>query len=149
MRIFSQPLVFGAVLAVAVSCNAVLAQDQGQPAANTTSPAASQAPSSDAQQPHAPDPTRQAKRLANQLSLSPDQQSKLEPILANRDQLIQNTRADSTLAPREKRATIQGIRQDSDVKIESLLTETQKQQYELMKPNRKAQNQQGGAPSTD
>ena len=72
----------------------------------------------------------------------------VEPILANRDQQVQSTREDTTLAPKDKRAKLRGINQDSDNQIEAILNDTQKQQYEQMKQNHKAaKQQQSGAPS--
>jgi Spy/CpxP family protein refolding chaperone len=86
--------------------------------------------------------------MAKQLGLTPDQQSKIEPILAGRAQQMQSVRSDSTLAGNDRKAKLQGIRQDSDSKIEAVLNDAQKQQYEQIKQNRKAnRRQQGGAAS--
>jgi len=64
--------------------------------------------------------------------------SKIEPILADRDQQVQSVRSDATLAPKDRKAKVHGIRQDSDSRIEALLNDTQKQQYEQIKQSRKA-----------
>jgi Spy/CpxP family protein refolding chaperone len=87
--------------------------------------------------------------MAKALSLTPDQVSKIEPILADRDQQVQSLRSDTTLAPNDRKAKMRSIRQDSDSRIEALLTDTQKQQYEQIKQSRKAnRHQQATAPAT-
>ncbi len=144
MRILSPTLVLGAALFTGLSGSALIAQDQSQPAVG------SQASSPETHSHHAPNPQRQAKRMAKKLGLTSGQESQVEPILANRDQQVQSTRADTTLAPKDKRAKIRGINQDSDSQIEAILNDTQKQQYEHMKQNHKtAKQQQSGAPSNN
>jgi Spy/CpxP family protein refolding chaperone len=144
MRIFFPSLALGTVLIVGLSGNALLAQDQSTPPATAAQPPAASAQ----HRAHVPNPRRQAKRMAKQLGLTPDQQSKIEPILAGRAQQMQSVRSDSTLAGNDRKAKLQGIRQDSDSKIEAVLNDAQKQQYEQIKQNRKAnRRQQGGAAS--
>ncbi len=101
---------------------AAFAQDQQAPA-----------PTQQQGQRQAPDPARQAKRMAKKLGLSADQQSQLLPILANRNQQAAALRADTTLSPQERHAKMLSLRQDSDAKINAILTDAQKQQYEAMK----------------
>lgn len=140
MRNFAPPMALSAALIFVLSGSALLAQDQ--PAAGAPPPAAtSQAPSPDAQPNRTPNPERQAKMMAKKLALTADQQSQIEPILADRQQQIQTTRADTTLAPRVRRAKVQGILQDSDSKIEAILNDAQKQQYEQLKQDRYANRQ--------
>ena len=141
MRNFLSSVALGSLLAAGLSGNALLAQDQSAP------PAAS-APSPAQRPAHAPNPRHQAKKMARTLGLSPDQVSKIEPILADRDQQVQSLRSDTTLAPTDRKAKMHSIRQDSDSKIEALLTDPQKQQYEQIKQSRKAnKHQQAAAPS--
>ena len=86
--------------------------------------------------------------MAKQLGLTPDQVSKIEPILADRDQQVQGVRSDTTLAPNDRKAKMHGIRQESDSRIEAVLNDTQKQQYEQIKQSRKAnRHQQPAAPA--
>ncbi len=150
MRNFAPPMALSAALIFVLSGSALLAQDQpaaGAPPPAATSPAAtspaatSQAPSPDAQPNRTPNPERQAKMMAKKLALTADQQSRIEPILADRQQQIQTARADTTLAPRVRRAKVQGILQDSDRKIEAILNDAQKQQYEQLKQDRYANRQ--------
>jgi protein CpxP len=141
MRTFFSSVALGSLLALGLSGNALLAQDQSAPPA-----ASAQAP---AQPPaHVPNPRHQAKRMAKQLGLTPDQVSKIEPILADRDQQVQSLRSDTTLAPSDRKAKMHGIRQESDTRIEAILNDTQKQQYEQIKQSRKAnRHQQSAAPA--
>jgi periplasmic protein CpxP/Spy len=141
MRNFFSTVALGSALVVGLSANALLAQDQSAPP-----PVSAQTP---APRPaHVPNPRHQAKKMAKQLGLTPDQVSKIEPILADRDQQLQGLRSDTTLAPSDRKARIHGIRQDSDNRIEAILTDAQKQQYEQIKQSRKAnRHQQTAAPA--
>jgi hypothetical protein len=146
MRIFTPSALLSFVLVSGLTGNILLAQDQAQPGAAVSS-APSAAPSA---QPHkAPNPDHQAKRLAKKLGLSSGQEAQIEPILADRDQQVQSLRSNSTLAPQDRRTQMQGIVRDSDRKIEAILNDTQKQQYEQLKQERRAkrQQEQSAAPS--
>ena len=91
-------------------------------------------------------PEKQAKHLAKELNLTPDQVAQIKPILESRKQEIESLRSDSSLAPQDRRAKVQAIQQDSKSKIEAVLNDTQKQQFEQMLANRRAHHK-GGAPS--
>jgi periplasmic protein CpxP/Spy len=141
MRTFFSSVALGSLLAVGLSGNALLAQDQSAPPA-TSAQAPAQRPA------HVPNPRHQAKKMAKALGLTPDQVSKIEPILADRDQQVQGVRSDTTLAPNDRKAKMHGIRQESDSRIEAVLNDTQKQQYEQIKQSRKAnRHQQPAAPA--
>jgi periplasmic protein CpxP/Spy len=138
MRISFPSTLLGFVLLSGLTANSLLAQDQ-------TTAGVSSTPTSDASstQPHkAPDPQRQAKRMARKLGLSSDQTAKIEPILADRDQRVQDVRSNTNLAPSDRKAQLHGIARDSNSKIEAILTDTQRQQYEQMKQDRRAKRQQ-------
>ena len=141
MRTFFSSVALGSLLAVSLSGNALLAQDQTAPPA-ASAPAPAQRPA------HVPNPRHQAKKMAKALALTPDQVSKIEPILADRDRQVQSLRSDTTLAPNDRKAKMHGIRQESDTRIEAILNDTQKQQYEQIKQSRKAnRHQQAAAPA--
>ncbi len=141
MRVLSPTILLGAILSSGVCAPSVLAQEQ-QPTTMTT-----QSPGGPAH--HAANPRRDAKRMARRLDLTPDQESRIEPVLAERQEQVQSVRSDTALAPQGKRARIRSIRQDSDAKVEAILTDTQRQRYEQMKQNHKAaKRQQGGAPAS-
>jgi protein CpxP len=139
MRILPSTLL-SLVLVSGLTGSALLAQDQAQPGPATPSAPTSQGTSA---QPHkVPNPQHQAKRMAKKLGLSSDQKAQIEPILADRDQQMQNLRNNATLTPQDRKAQIRGIVQGSDSKIEAILNDTQKQQYEQMKQEHRARKQQ-------
>lgn len=114
----------GFALAIA-GTGVVMAQPFQDTAASTDS--TSTAPSR-----HAPDPQRQIARLSRKLQLTPDQAARIEPILRNRQQQMQQLHADTTLAPRDRRAKMRTIMQDSNNQLQAVLTDSQKQQYQQM-----------------
>ena len=79
-----------------------------------------------------PDPQHQTERLSRKLQLTPAQAAKIEPILASRQQQMQQLRADTTLAPADRRAKMRSLVQDSNTQLQSVLTDSQKQQYQQM-----------------
>lgn len=87
-------------------------------------------------------PERQARELARQLGLSRAQVAQIRPIIADRQQQIEVLRADQNLAPRDRRSRVQGVMHDSRARIEALLTDSQKQQFEQMLADRRARRQQ-------
>jgi len=143
MRSLFPSLALGTValgsLLIVGSGSALLAQDQTAPPAESVQ---SPAPSSAQRPAHVPNPQHQTKKMARELGLTPDQQSKIEPLLADRDQQLQSVRSDTTLLQKDRKVKLRAIRQDSDSKIEALLSDTQKQQYEQIKQSRKANKQQ-------
>jgi protein CpxP len=94
---------------------------------------------------HAMNPNKQAHHLAKALGLSKDQVQQIRPILADRDQQIQTLRGDANLAPEDRREKMRSIQQDSKTKIEAVLNDNQKQQFEQMLANRRA-HRKGGEP---
>ncbi len=94
------------------------------------------------------DPGQMAAHLGKRLGLSGDQVAQITPIIANRRQQMQALRADASLAPQDRHARTRAVMQDSNSKIEALLNDTQKQQFEQMLANRRAhrQNHQAQAP---
>jgi hypothetical protein len=89
-------------------------------------------------------PQRQTEFLARQLGLSRAQTAQIRPIIADRQQQIEALRTDTSLAPRDRRARVQGVMQDSRTRIEAVLTDSQKQQFEQILSDRLARRQQQG-----
>jgi protein CpxP len=147
MRILTPSTLLGLVLASGFTASALLAQDQAQPTAPTNPGTAAQ--SAPARPHKAADPQHQTKRMAKKLGLTADQQAKIEPILADRDQQVQTLRANTALAPNDRKAQLRSLVQDSDSKIEAFLNDNQKQQYEQMKQNRHAKRQRQSDASTN
>ena len=102
---------------------------------NTTEQAAQT--QSDQHQPDR-DPAKQATHLGKQLRLSKDQVAQITPILADRQQKLQDLRVDTSLRPRVRRNKAKEILKDSTAKIEAVLNDTQKQQYEQMIADRRS-----------
>jgi len=121
------------ILGAMLSTGVVLAQapDQAQPSS------AAQATQGERSH-HTADPDRMAKHLGKKLNLSSDQVAQIKPVLENRSQQMQALRADTTLSAQDRRAKAQDIMQDSKSKIEAVLNDTQKQQFEQMMQERRA-----------
>lgn len=83
------------------------------------------------------DPAKQAAHLGKQLGLNGDQIAQITPILADRQQQVQNLRADTSLTRRARRAKAMAIMQGSKSKLEAVMTDEQKQQYEQMLADRR------------
>ncbi len=141
-------IAIGLFLSAGLAMAQAPAQNQpDQPAAQQQPLAGENAPPTQGQRAHAQNPARTAHRLGRQLGLSQEQVAQIQPIIANRQQQMTSLRADSTLSPQDRRTKARSIMQDSRNQIEALLTDTQKQQYEQMLANRRAQHrQQNGAP---
>jgi len=103
------------------------------------------------QQHRAPDPQKQAARLAKRLGLSDDQTSKLTTILQNRQQKAAAIRSDSSLAPQDRRAKLRSIQQGTDAQINGVLTPDQQKQYAQMKQSMmdRRQNARGAGDSSE
>lgn len=130
MHTRSLSILLGAVLAT----GAALAQapDQSQPSA-----AAQATETTNAHGHKAPDPDRMAKHLGKKLNLSDDQVAKIKPVLEDRAQQMQTLRADGTLSQPDRRSKAHQIMADSNTKIEAVLNDTQKQQFEAMMQQRR------------
>lgn len=138
----------GLAIAQAPAQNQPTQTQPDQPAAAQQQPLAGEnaPPMQQGQRAHAHNPARMAHRLGRQLGLTQDQVAQIQPILANRQQQMTSLRADSTLSPQDRRAKARGILQDSRNQIEALLNDTQKQQYEQILAQRRAQHQHNGQP---
>lgn len=128
------------LLGLVLSAGLAMAQDPGQ-SQNDNAPAAQSQPAPPTQR-RPPDPARQARHLGKQLGLSADQVSQIEPIIANRQQQMESLRSDTSLTPRQRRKQMRSIMRDSNSKIEAVMTDSQKQQYEqLLQARREARRQ--------
>ncbi len=76
------------------------------------------------------DPDQQLARMTKRYNLSADQQTQIKPILASTQQQMQALRADSSLSRDDRMAKMMSIRSDSKTKIEAVLNDSQKKQYE-------------------
>jgi Spy/CpxP family protein refolding chaperone len=77
--------------------------------------------------------------LSQRLSLSDDQRSKILPILEERRQKIREVLADATSSRRQKMGQMAGILEDSDKRINALLSLEQQKTYAVVEQEVKAQ----------
>jgi len=114
------------------------------PAAN----AAQVAPSQPGQQHRNFDPSQFAAHLGKRLSLSSDQVAQITPILTARQQQMQTLRADASLTEQDRHTKRHAIMQDTNSKIEAVLTDPQKQQFEQMLAQRRQHRHNHEQPSS-
>ena len=97
------------------------------------------------------DPAQRTKMLAKRLKLSDDQQKQILPILTDQQQQMENLRSDTSVAPTDKREKMRSIRDDSETKLKTVLTDSQKQQYDQMQQQMRERMQQrrGAAPGAE
>jgi len=86
-------------------------------------------------------------RLGKRLGLSDDQVAQIKPILADRFQQIENLRADTSLTEQDRHARVRALMQGSNSKIEAVLNDTQKQQFEQMLAERRSHQHNRQAPA--
>lgn len=125
------------LLGALLSASIVFAQapDSSQaPAAN----APQAAPAQPGNQHRNFDPNQFAAHLGKRLGLSSDQVAQITPILTARQQQMQTLRADASLTEQDRHTKARAIRQDTNSKIEAVLNDTQKQQFEQMLAQRRA-----------
>lgn len=128
-RPFLLALVLGT--AVAASAHAQSASGAGSDVAASTMTSAHRTP----------DPQRQAHRLARKLQLNAQQTSAIEPILQDRMQQAERLRADASLSPRDRRSRMRAINHDADSRMQAVLTDSQRQQYQQMRQQMKQRRQ--------
>jgi protein CpxP len=140
-------LLQGALLAVSlVGSSCVFAQEPGLPP-ETAAPPPTQGPGGHRGM---MDPAQQLEGMTKRYNLSADQQTQLKPILASQQQQMQALRGDSSLSREDRMAKMQGIRADSNKKIEAILNDDQKKQFEedqqKMQERMQQRMQGGGGP---
>ena len=84
------------------------------------------------------DPSQFAAHLGKRLGLTSDQVAQITPILTARQQQMQTLRADASLSVQDRHTKARAIRQDTNSKIEAVLNDQQKQQFEQMLAQRRA-----------
>jgi Spy/CpxP family protein refolding chaperone len=120
---------------LAVSCCALWAQNDAPPAGEMGR--------------RGGNPERELQRLTQVLSLTPDQQTQVKGLLAERRQKMEELRKNadaSGQATPPSREQAEAIRNDTDTKISALLNNDQKGKFAALQQERKArmQQRQGG-----
>lgn len=128
-------IVLGALLSASVMFAQVPDSNQA-PAANS----AQAAPSQPGNHHRNFDPSQFAAHLGQRLSLSSDQVAQITPILAARQQQMQTLHADTSLSVQDRRTKAHAIMQDTNGKIEAVLNDQQKQQFEQMLAQRRGRH---------
>ncbi len=88
------------------------------------------------QGPRRMDPARQLKMLTRSLNLSDDQRAQIKPLLEQRQQKMQALFQDQSLSRDQVRTQMRAIHEETRGKIEAVLNDQQKQQYEAMHESR-------------
>lgn len=87
-------------------------------------------------------PRRQLKRLTRMLHLTPDQQHKMLPILQQRNQQMRAIHNNASLNPQERRQQMRQLMMTTRGKLEAVMTDSQKQQFEQKMQQRRQRMQQ-------
>jgi protein CpxP len=135
------------ILGALLSATTMFAQapDSNQAPAATAPQAA---PSQSGNQHRNFDPGQFAARLGQRLSLSGDQVAQITPILTARQQQMQTLRDDASLNEQDRHTKAHAIMQDTNTKIEAVLTDPQKQQFEQMLAQRRQHRHNHEQPSS-
>lgn len=87
-------------------------------------------------------PERQLKHMTKRLNLTSDQQQQILPILKDRDQQMHALMANSSLSPQDRHTQMQSIGENSKQKLEAVLNDQQKQQFEDMQARQRQRMQE-------
>ena len=126
---FQRSLLALVLAGVVCASPSVFAQNSGA----TDSPASS-APAPDREGPghRRFDPQQRSQMLAKKLSLSSDQQSKVQDILQSAHSDMEKVHADSALAQADRRAKMMDIHKSANDQIRSLLNPDQQKKWDRM-----------------
>ena len=130
-------------LALALGCGAAFAQTvdpQQSPSAQTPG----DAPMHPGH--HRPNPHRQAEMLSRKLNLTPDQTSRIEPLLASRDQQMEALHGNSQLAPEERHNQMRAINQQTEQGMAAILSPDQLAQLAQLRQMHHHRMHGGGQP---
>lgn len=86
---------------------------------------------------HQMNPDEQLAHMTKRLNLSADQQSQIKPILVDRQQKMQALWQDQSLSREDRHSKAEAIQQDTRSRIEAVLNDQQKQQFEEMQQRMK------------
>jgi periplasmic protein CpxP/Spy len=100
------------------------------------------------------DPQKRVDMLAKRLNLTDDQKQKLLPILTEQQEKMKSIRDDSSLSRDDRFQKMRDLREETDNKINPILTDEQRQKYAEMQQKARERMQQrmhdhgngGGAP---
>src|SRR5271169_1246293 len=86
---------------------------------------------------HGPmDPAKRTEKLAKKLSLTPDQQTKVQELFKSEQSQMQSLHNDSTLSRDDRRSRMMDIHKTSNDQVRALLDATQQKKWDKMQANR-------------
>lgn len=129
---------------------AVLAQDATPPASQGTAGQQSNPgaqPMGPMRHRHPPSPKRQLRHLTKMLNLTADQQLQMLPILRDQRKRMESIRSNSALAPQQRRQQMRDAMMETHQKLEAIMTDSQKQQFEqdMQQRRQRMEHGMGGA----
>ena len=136
------------VLAAGITlCGAqAFAQDSQSP--DSSAPPSAQGPGGGMGR-RAMDPDQMLARMTRRYNLTADQQAQIKPLIVSQQQQMQALRQDGSLSQQDRMAKMQSIRADSRSKIEAILNDDQKKQFDqdqqMMQQRMQRRMQGGGA----
>jgi Spy/CpxP family protein refolding chaperone len=119
------------ILLCAMTVGVLLCLHEG-PLAAQTSPAAQGAAD-------LPTPEQVVSKMSDKLSLSADQKTKITPIIADRQAKLKALSANTSLSRPQRMRQARSILNDSDSKINAILTPEQQQKYSQMQQEMREQ----------
>lgn len=136
-------------LAVAAQTSPSTSPSGTSPSSQATTPGAG-IPGATAPTPAEPSAQDQARQTLESvgagLNLTPDQKTKLQPIITEEIQLMHDLRADTTMTTEQKQAKFRDVMTADHAKIDAILTPEQKQKLTQMNRERGAQQSGSAAP---
>lgn len=124
-------------LALALTSSLAFAQTTTAPQDTTPAPK---------QHTHTRNPQKEVAHLSKRLNLTADQQSKLEPIFADRDQKLDAIRTNTALAPQDAHAQMKAINKSTNQQLSGILTPDQMSQLHAGHQGHKGATQPLNAP---
>jgi len=89
-----------------------------------------------------PEPDVQLKRLTKGLNLTAEQQKQIRPTLSDEHARMKGIRQDENLSPKQIQAKVEELRTETIAKIKTVLTPEQKEKYDLVSKEIKANKKQ-------
>ena len=87
-------------------------------------------------------PDQELSHLTKALDLTSDQQTRIKPILQNRRDQLMQIRGNTSLSREDRMGKMKALDDESNSKLEAVLTEAQKPKYEQMVQHRKERMEQ-------
>jgi Spy/CpxP family protein refolding chaperone len=120
-------------------CGLLMMGMVGATAFAQTAPATEQTPAAAPAAKTPPSPDRVVALMTAKLNLTPDQQAKITPIIADRQQQMQAIRTDTSSRPMQRMKKAKAVTEESDKKINAVLTPDQQKQYAALEEQMKEQ----------